>query len=90
MNTPTKEPIPSPAGGLSEAQRRMLVASDPDDLTGEEGCGVELLSGADYAVAKALERRGLGHVQGPGGPLPGMYWNNADGLEHRAALQEGR
>lgn len=68
---------------LTERQLEMLLASDPDDITGEEGCGVELLTGADYAVAKSLARRILGHVQGPGGPLPGMYWNNASGLELR-------
>lgn len=72
---------------LSDAQRRMLIASEPDDRTGKEGCGVELRSGADYAVAKALERRDLGHREGPGGSLPGMYWSNADGLAVRAALK---
>ena len=70
-------------------QREMLCASDPDDVTGEEGCGVELNSGAAYAVAKSLERRGYGHVQGPGGPLPGMYWNNATGLIARQDILEG-
>lgn len=68
---------------LTNAQRAMLLASDPDDITGEEGAGVELLTGADYAIAKALKRRGLGEMTGPGGSLPGMYWNNADGLEAR-------
>ena len=61
-------------------QREMLCESGPDDVTGEEGYGVELTSGAAYAVAKSLERRGYGHVQGPGGALPGMYWNNSTGL----------
>lgn len=70
-------------------QRQMIVDSEPDDITGEEGCGVELRSGADYAVAKALERRGLGFVEGPGGPLPGQYWNNAEGLLERQDLLEG-
>lgn len=68
---------------LTKAQRGMLVESGPDDVTGREGCGVELCSGRDYAVAKSLERKGLGFVQGPGGPLPGMYWNSADGLVAR-------
>lgn len=70
---------------MTEAQRQMLLESDPDDVTGEEGVGVELRTGAGYAVARALERRGLGHVTGPGGSLPGMYWNNSDGLTMRAA-----
>lgn len=75
-------------GDFTDKQRQMLCASDPDDVTGEEGCGVELRSGADYAVAKSLERRGYGHVQGPGGPLPGMYWNNSTGLIARSDIRE--
>lgn len=64
----------------------MLIASEPDDRTGDEGCGVELRSGADYATAKALQRQGLGHVSGPGGSLPGMYWSNEAGLTARSEL----
>lgn len=71
---------------LSEPQRKMLIDSEPDDCTGREGLGIELRTGAEYAVAKALERRGLGHREGPGGALPGMYWNNATGLAVRAAV----
>lgn len=72
---------------LTDAQRRMIIDSEPDDRTGTEGCGVELRTGADYAIAKALERRKLGHREGPGGSLPGMYWSNAMGLAVRAALK---
>lgn len=75
---------------LTAPQRRMLMDSEPDDVTGAQGVGIELRSGADYAVAKALERRKLGHRQGPGGPLPGMYWNNATGLAVRSAIEEGK
>jgi hypothetical protein len=71
---------------LTPRQRAMLIASDPDDRTGEEGTGVELRTGADYAVAKALKRRGFGYVTGPGGPGPGMYFNNEYGLDERDAL----
>lgn len=71
---------------LTDPQRRMLLASEPDDLTGEEGAGVELMTGADYAVAKALARRELGHVEGPGGLYCGLYFNNAEGLQLRADL----
>jgi hypothetical protein len=67
-------------GALTAPQRAMLIASEPDDLTGDEGCGVELRTGADYAVAKALVRRELGYVEGPGGPLCGLYFNNERGL----------
>lgn len=75
-------------GKLIPAQRAMLIASEPDDRTGDEGCGVELRTGAEYATANALKRRGFGSVTGPGGTLPGMYWSNADGLAARASLME--
>ena len=71
---------------LTHRQLDMLKESRPDDITGGEGCGVELRTGADYAVAKSLERLGLGHREGPGGSLAGMYWNNATGLALRASL----
>lgn len=71
---------------LTDAQLRMVLESGPDDRSGTSGIGVELRTGADYAVAKALERRQLGHREGPGGSLPGMYWNNAMGLAVRVAL----
>lgn len=76
------------AEGMSEAQKRMLVMSEPDDITGREGCGVELCSGAAYSIAKALTRKGLGDHDGPGGFLPGMYWSNGFGLAVRKILQE--
>lgn len=72
--------------GLSQAQRRILLASEPDDRTGDEGCGIELRTGADYAAAKALKRKGLGEQTGPGGSLPGMYWNNELGLALRMQI----
>lgn len=73
---------------LTEAQRAMLLASEPSDRNPEDGVGVELWTGADYAVAKALERRGLGDVEGPGQPkgMSGLYFNNSDGLELRRVL----
>lgn len=71
---------------LTPAQRRMLIASDPDDVTGEEGTGIELRNGAEYATAKALKSRGFGQVTGPGGTLPGMYWSNETGLAKRVDL----
>lgn len=70
---------------LTPRQRLMIADSDPDDITGKEGVGVELRTGADYAVARSLERRGLGCVAGPGA-LRGLYFNNADGLLVRDAL----
>jgi hypothetical protein len=73
---------------MPEAQRRMLLASRPDDVTGEEGIGVELRTGADIAVAKALERRGLGTREDGAAGLPGMYWSNPEGLALRKFLTE--
>lgn len=75
---------------MPEAQRRMLIASRPDDVTGEEGIGVELRTGADIAVAKALERRGLGTREDGAAGLPGMYWSNPEGLALRKFLMEPR
>lgn len=77
---------PSSIRKLSAEARAMLIASGPDDITGDEGSGVELNTGADYAVAKALERRGFGHREGPGGSLPGMYWSTAAGLQARTQV----
>lgn len=79
--------MPNSGLDLSPAQQRMIVASEPSDRDRREGCGVELRTGADYAIAKALERRGFGHVVGPGSPLGGMYWNNGDGLALRRELR---
>lgn len=75
------------ATDLTERQRQMLLASVPDDITGDEGVGIELRTGADYAVAKALQAKGFGHVSGPGGSLPGMYWNGGYGLHMRRELR---
>lgn len=74
-----------PDATLTPRQRAMLHDSGPDDVTGREGAGVELFTGADWAVAKALERKGYGYC---GGTMigRGMYWNRAKGLEMRALL----
>lgn len=84
--TPTIEEL---ARGLTEAQKSMLRKSEPDDLTGREGVGVDLFTGAHYATAKALERKGLGHREGPGGfRYAGMYWSTPLGLTLRAYLEK--
>lgn len=67
---------------LTRAQRLMVIESEPDEVTGKEGVGVEL-RGNGHRVAAALVKRGLGHLEGVGGSLPGMYWNNAAGLAVR-------
>lgn len=73
---------------LTEPQKTMLLASEPSDRDPDDGAGVELLTAGDYAVARALARRGLGDVEGPGQPkgMPGMYFNNSDGLALRREL----
>jgi hypothetical protein len=70
--------------GLSAAQRALVLASGPDDITGKEGHGVEI-RGAQYRVARSLEAKGLGSYT-HGDPFYDMYWNNAGGLKARAAI----
>jgi hypothetical protein len=72
---------------LTVRQRAMVLESEPSDLDRDTGAGVELKTGADYAVARSLERKGLGDVEGPGGPLCGLYFNNEDGLALRRELR---
>lgn len=62
---------------LTEPQRKMLIASEPDDITGEEGCGVPLGSVGELSTARALARKELGYVDGD------LYFNNAEGLVWR-------
>jgi hypothetical protein len=63
---------------LSPAQRDLVLASEPDDVTGTEGVGVEL-HGQEYQTAKALQNRGIGHYT-HGSVYIDMYWNNNTGL----------
>ncbi|WDS38365.1 hypothetical protein W2_gp055 [Caulobacter phage W2] len=74
----TRRPTP----GLTPTMGRMLLASSPDDVTGSEGIGVELRSPGDYAVAKALERRGFGRYT-HGVSTGDLYWNTREGLDER-------
>jgi hypothetical protein len=73
----------------------MLLASDESDrskLTPDlppDGAGVELWTPGDYSTARALTRRGLGSWQQGQWGNCGLYFNNADGLALRSALQEG-
>ena len=73
------------AASLTEAMKRMVLASAPDDITGEEGCGVEI-RGSGYRVARSLGALGLGsHTHGS--PICDMYWSNPFGLAVRAILR---
>lgn len=85
LEEPPMDSVEQVMKGLTKAMGAMLVESGPDDITGEEGLGVELFTAGQWSVARALERRELGHIVGASG-LPGMYWNNAAGLEVRARL----
>lgn len=70
--------IASVAKSLTPAQRAMVVASEPDDINGYEGVGVEL-HGQAYQTAKALEGRRLGRYT-HGSFVMDMYWNTNHGL----------
>jgi hypothetical protein len=74
---------------LTAAQRLLVMASDPDDISGQDGCGVQIRK-AEYKTARSLSAMGLGsHTHGS--PFGDMYWNHSFGLEVRAILQaEGR
>lgn len=56
---------------LTDAQLLMLIATKDD--TGFE------LSGKHFVTARALARKGLGSID-EGGPLPPLFWPNAEGL----------
>lgn len=73
------------AAWLSEAQKKLVLASDPDDITGEEGCGVSI-RGSQYKTARKLERLGLGYYS-HGSPFGDLYCNNSFGLSVRAFLE---
>jgi hypothetical protein len=70
---------------LTPAQKRLVLASEPDDITGEEGCGVEI-KGSDYRVARAISGYGLGTYT-QGSPYGDLYFNNAEGLAVRDVLR---
>jgi len=73
------------AAGLTPAQRRLVLASDPDDITDLQGCGVDI-KGATYRTAAALKKAGLGSFT-HGSSLWDMYWNLPLGLAVRKVLE---
>ncbi len=73
------------AKSLTEAQRDLVLASGPDDITGTEGVGVEL-HGQQYQTARALQKRRIGHYT-HGSSFTDMYWNNNHGLLVRDYLR---
>lgn len=72
---------------LTDRMKAMVRESErggfgrPDRAT-----GVELRTGADYAVGRALEKRNLGTVEEGHSGMPGLYFNNDDGLALRDDL----
>lgn len=84
MTNPTQ--IERIAASLTEAQRRLVMASGPDDITGEEGLGVEI-KGAEYRVARKLFALGMGNYS-HGSPYSDMYYNFPLGLALRSYLTE--
>lgn len=71
---------------LTPRMKAMVLASEPSELDRTEGCGVEICTPADYAVAKALQRRELGSYS-HGSPVGDLYFNNVEGLAVRRDLR---
>lgn len=84
MTASPKPDVAEIARGLPKAQRVLVLASEPDDIDGKSGCGVEI-RGPQYKVARSLEAIGLGSFT-YGSPYFDMYWNFALGLAVRAAI----
>ena len=74
------------AASLTKAQRALVLASGPDDMTGEDGCGVEIRA-AQYRTARSLHAMGLGSYT-HGSPLYDMYWNFPLGQQVRDIIKE--
>jgi hypothetical protein len=69
------------SNGLSDAQLSMVMQSGDD--RGHDGFGVELRGAGEWATARSLVGKGLGWIEGGmpnGSDLPGLYFNNADGV----------
>ena len=73
------------AASLSKAQKRLVMASGPDDITGQEGLGIDI-RGAQYRTAKSLTALGLGDYT-HGSPFADMYWNRSLGLAVKTYLE---
>jgi len=64
---------------LTDAQLKMVMACKGDGTQLGESVGYEL-RGPEFTVARALERKGLGEIEGIGGSLPPMFWLNQEGV----------
>lgn len=66
---------------LTPRMKAMVLESDRGGFgRADTATGVELRTGADYAVARALKKRDLGTVLEGYDGLPGLYFNNDQGL----------
>lgn len=74
-------------GKLTDRMKAMIRESERGGFgRADTATGVELRTGADYAVARALEKRDLGAIEEGYNGLPGLYFNNDDGLSLRDDL----
>lgn len=73
------------AKGLSATQRRLVLDSDPDDITGRQGCGIPI-RGPQYRSAKSLMAMGCGDYS-HGSPFGDLYFNSRFGLAVRDHLK---
>lgn len=70
---------------LTARMKAMVLESERGGFgRADTATGVELRTGADHAVARALVKRDLGTIEEGYSGLPGLYFNNDEGL----ALQD--
>jgi len=78
------------AAGLSEAQRRLVLASEPGAFGRDDtSCGAEVWTGGEHMAALALERKGVGNLCRYAHGMCSLYFNtNTTGLAVRTYLME--
>ena len=73
--------------GLTPRMKAMVIESERGGFgRADSATGVELRSGADHTVARALVKRELGTIEEGYSGLPGLFFNNGDGLALRDDL----
>jgi hypothetical protein len=87
MNQPVD--IASLVKGLTEAQRKLILESEPGGF-GRHDCSIGTpIRGAQYRTAKSLEQLGIGTYT-HGSPFGDLYFNTDDlGLVVRAHIEGG-
>lgn len=72
---------------LSTRMKAMVLESERGGFgRADTATGVELRTGSDHAVARALVKRELGTLEEGRSGMPGLYFNNDDGLALRDEL----